>query len=158
MSMEIYLLTNDTIPSLRAWQDAAVALNFDVHFMGQEKLSAREIKINAECQGKPVLLELQQTTLDYVRDTFPDIGFPDSVSYVQILRWNMTLEGGLAAYEAAAAYIGAVKGLLIDTEEGKLNTPARAIEIARDMSAGLPALKALMADLIAQSINQKKRN
>ena len=156
--MEIYLLTNDTIPSLQTWQDAAVALNFDIRFVDQKKLSTREIKITAECQGRPVLLELQQTTLGYVRDTFPDIGFPDSVSYVQSLRWNMTLEGGLAAYEAAAAYIGAVKGLLIDTEEGNLNTPARAIEIAREMSAGLPALKALMADLIAQSINQKKRN
>lgn len=157
MSMEIYLLTNEMVPSLRAWQDAAVALDFDIRFVGQEKLAAQQTKINAECRSKPVLLELQPTTLDYVRDTFPNIGFPDNVSCVQILRWNTTLEGGLAAYEAAAAYIGAVKGLLIDTEEGKLNTPARAIEVARTLAAQMPMLEATMSKILAK-IAAKTRN
>jgi hypothetical protein len=153
MSMEIYLLTNETIPSLQAWQDAVDALKFEVRFMGQQELPTKEIRIKAECQGKPVLLEIERTHLADVRDTFPNVGFPDSVSFVHALRWNKTLEGGLAAYEAAAAYVGVVKGLMIDTEEGKLSTPARAIEIARDMSAKMPELQKLFTNLIARSAN-----
>ncbi len=153
MSMEIYLLTNETIPSLQAWQAAVDALNFEVRFVDQKELPTKEIRIKAECQGKPVLLEIERTSSAYVKDSFPNVAFPDSVSFVHALRWNKTLEGGLAAYEAAAAYIGAVKGLMIDTEEGELNTPARAIEIARNTSAKMPELKKLFADLVARSAN-----
>lgn len=153
MSMEIYLLTNETIPSLQGWQDAVDALKFDVVFVDQQELPTKEIRIQAECQGKPVLLEIERANLADVRDTFPAVGFPESVSFVHALRWSKTLEGGLAAYEAAAAYVGAAKGLMIDTEEGKLNTPARAIEIARDMSAKMPELQKLFTNLTARSAN-----
>jgi len=153
MSMAIYLLTNEPIPSLRAWQDAIDALKFDVRLIDQHELPSKEIRIKAECLGKPVLMEIQRADLAYVRDAFPDTEFPDGVGFVHVLRWNMTLEGGLAAYEAAAAYIGAAKGLMIDSEEGKLKTPASAIEVARNTAAMMPELQKLLADMIARSAN-----
>jgi hypothetical protein len=157
MSMEIYLLTNETIPSFQAWQDAVDALKFEVVFVDQQELPRKEIRIKAECQGKPVLLEIERTSLADISDTFPDVEFPDSVGFVHALRWNKTLEGGLAAYEAAAAYIATVKGLMIDTEEGKLSTPTHAIKIARDMSAQMPMLKAAMARMLAK-MSHRARN
>jgi len=155
MSMEIYLLTNEAISSLRAWQDAIDALKFDVRLIDQHELPTKEIRIKAECLGKPVLMEIERADLAYVRDAFPDIDieFPDGVGFVHVLRWNKTLEGGLAAYEAAAAYIGAAKGLMIDSEEGKLKTPASAIEVARNTAAMMPELQKLLADMIARSAN-----
>jgi len=63
---------------------------------------------------------------------------------------SKTLEGGLAAYQAAAAYLGLVKGLMIDTEESKLKTRDGAIELARKMSAEMPMLEAAMADILAR--------
>jgi len=153
MSMEIYLLANETVPSLRAWQDAVDALNFDVRFVDQQELPTKETRIKAECQGRPVLLEIERVDLAYVRHAFPNVGFPDNVSFVHALRWNKTLEGGLAAYEVAAAYISAVKGLMIDTEEGELKTPVRAIEVARKTSAVMPEMKKLLADIVARSAN-----
>lgn len=157
MSMEIYLLTNETIPSLEAWQGAVDALKFEVRFVDQQELPTKEIRIKAECHGKPVLLEVERTNLADVRDTFPNVEFPDSVSFVHALRWSKTLEGGLAAYEAAAAYVGTVKGLMIDSEEGKLNTPTRSIKIARDMSAQMPMLQAAMARVLAK-MSDRARN
>ena len=158
MSMEIYLLTNETIPSLAAWQDAIDALKFDVRLIDQHELPTKEIRIKAQCQGKPVLLEIERADLAYVRSEFPEIEFPDGVSFVHVLRWNKTLEGGLAASEAAAAYISFVKGLMIDTEEGKLNNSTRAVELAREMSAGMPALQDLFAEIVAKYQGQKKGN
>lgn len=153
MSMEIYLLTNEAVPTTQAWQEAIDALGFDVRFVDTQSLQGNEIRLRAECQGEPVLMELAETSLARLRETFPKVVFPDGVVLVHALYWNKTLEGGLAAYEAAAAYIGLMKGLMIDTEEGKINTPPRAIEIARDMSARMPELKKLFSKFIARSAN-----
>lgn len=88
---------------------------------------------------------------------FPDVAFPDDVSCVHALYWSKTLEGGLAAYQAAAAYLALVKGLMIDTEECKFRTPDGAIELARKMSAEMPMLEAAMAEILAKIV-AKPRN
>lgn len=153
MSMEIYLLTNEAVPTTQAWQKAIDALGFGVRFVDAQSLQGNEIRLRAECLGEPVLMEIAETSLARLRETFPKVVFPDGVAHVHALYWNKTLEGGLAAFEAAAAYIGLMKGLMIDTEEGKVNTPSRAIEIARDMSARMPELKKLFSKFIARSAN-----
>ena len=150
MSMEIYLLTDEEVPTIQAWQKAIDALGFDVRFVDKQPLQTDEIRLRAECKGKPVLMELEKTSLAGVRDIFPDVAFPDHVTSVHALYWSKTLEGGLAAYQAAAAYLGLVKGLMIDTEEGKLKTPESAIELARKMSAEMPMLEAAMAEILAK--------
>ncbi|MBY0381938.1 MAG: hypothetical protein K2W78_08485 [Xanthobacteraceae bacterium] len=152
------MLSNEPVLSVKAWQDAVDALNFSTRFVDRQELSTKEVRLKAECLGKPVLMELEDVGFSYVRKTFPETEFPDGVKYVHALRWNKTLEGGLAAYEAAAAYISFVKGLMIDTEEGKLNNSTRAVELAREMSAGMPALQDLFAEIVAKYQGQKKGN
>ncbi len=157
MSMEIYLLTDEAVPTTQAWQAAVDALAFDIRFVDEQSLQANEVRLRAECKGKPVLVELERAGLARVCAIFPDVAFPDHVSCVHALYWNKTLEGGLAAYQAAAAYLGLVNGLMIDTEEGKLKTRDEAIELARKMSAEMPMLEAAMAEILAK-IAVKSRN
>lgn len=157
MSMEIYLLTDEEVPTTQAWQKAIDALEFDVRFVDEQSLHADEVRLRAACKDKPVLMELERTSLAKVRETFPDVAFPDDVACVHALHWSKTLEGGLAAYQAAAAYLGLVKGLMIDTEEGKLKTPDDAIELARKMAAEMPMLEAAMAEILAKIV-AKPRN
>jgi hypothetical protein len=148
--MEIYLLTDEAVSSTQAWQRAIDALGFDTRFVGEQSLQADEIRLRVDCKGKPVLIELEKTSLARVRDTFPDVAFPDHVSCVHALYWSKTLEGGVAAYQVAAAYLGLVKGLMIDTEECKFKTPESAIELARKVSAEMPVLEAAMAEILAK--------
>lgn len=157
MSMEIYLLTDEAVPTTQAWQKGIDALRFDVRFVDDQALQANEVRLRVVCKDKPVLMELERTSLARLRKTFPDVAFPDGVACVHALYWNKTLEGGLAAYQAAAAYLGLVKGLMIDTEEGKLKTPDGAIELARKMTAEMPMLEAAMADILAKIVS-KPRN
>ena len=157
MSMEIYLLTDTVVLTTVAWQKAIDALGFDVRFVDEQSLQADETRLRAECKAKPVLMELERTSLARVRETFPHVAFPDQVTYVHALYWSKTLEGGLAGYQAAAAYLGLVKGLMIDTEEGKLKTLDGAIELARKMSAEMPMLEAAMAEILAK-MAAKPRN
>lgn len=156
MSMEIYLLTDEAVPTTQAWQVGVDALAFDVRFVDKQSLQAGEVRLRAACKDKPVLMELERTSLARLRKTFPDVAFPDGVACVHALYWNKTLEGGLAAYQAAAAYLGLVKGLMIDTEEGKLKTPDGAIELARKMTAEMPMLEAAMADILAKIVSEPR--
>lgn len=157
MSMEIYLLTDEAVPTTQAWQVGLDALAFDVRFVDEKSLTADEVRLRAACRDKPVLMELERASLAKVRETFSDVALPDHVSCVHALYWSKTLEGGLAAYQAAAAYLGLVKGLMIDTEERKLKTTDGAIELARKMSAEMPMLEAAMAEILAK-IAAKPRN
>jgi hypothetical protein len=156
MSMEIYLLTNDTVPSMETWQKAVDALQFDVRFEDHHELPG-EIRLKAECQGQPVFMELSRVDLAYIRDTFPNVMFPDNVKHIHVLRWAMSFAGSAAAYQAAAAYLGLVKGLMIDTEEAKLKTPDAAIELAREMAERMPMLEAEIKKLFGKSAG-KLRN
>lgn len=155
--MEIYLLTNATVPTTQAWQEAIDALGFDVRFVDERSLQTKKIQMRVECKGKAVLMELEESSLAKVHDMFPEVAFPDRVTCVQVLYWSKTLEGGLAAYQVAAAYLGLVKGLMIDTEEGQLTSPDGAIDLARKMSAEMPMLEEAMAKILAK-IAAKPRN
>lgn len=157
MSMEIYLLSSEVVPSTTVWQSAINTLGFDVHFLDERSLLTHTIQLRAQYKGKAVLIELEQASLAKIHKLFPDAALPDSLTHVHTLYWNKTLEGGVAAYQAAAAYAGLAKGLMIDSEEGKLNTPTRAIEIARDMAAKMPMLEAAMAEILAK-MTRKSRN
>lgn len=151
MSMEIYLLTDEAVPTTQAWQDAIDALGFDVRFVDQQPLQATEIRLRVACQGKPVLFEVERVSLARVRKMFPDVAFPDGVSCVHALYWSKTLEGGLAAYQAAAAYLALVKGLMIDTEECKLRTPDGAIELAHSMATDIAVAQEALLKLYGQT-------
>lgn len=149
--MEIYLLTHEAVRTTQAWQKGIDALGFGVRFMDEQSLQVDEIRLRAECKGKPVLMEIEKTGLAKVRAALPDVAFPEHVSCVHALYWSKTLEGGLAAYEAAAAYLGLVKGLMIDTEEGKLRTPDGAIELARSMATDVSVAQEALVKLFGQS-------
>lgn len=151
MSMEIYLLTNEAVPTTQAWQKGIDALGFGVRFVDEQSLQVNEIRLRAECKGQPVLMELEKTGLVKVRAMLPDVAFPEHVACVHALFWNKSLEGGLAAYEAAAAYLGLVKGLMIDTEERKLRTPDGAIELARSMAVDVSIAQEALVKLFGHS-------
>jgi hypothetical protein len=158
MSMEIYLLTNEAVPTTQAWQKAIEALGFDVRFLKEQSLRAKETPLPAEIQGKTILLELLQTNLNDLRETFPGTTFPEHVGHVHILRWSMTLEGVAAAHQAAAAYLGLVKGLMIDTEEGKLKTPDEAIELARRVTADIVVAEAALRKIVSERTSKIRKN
>lgn len=134
MSMEIYLLSDQDVPSTQVWQKGIDALGFDVRFLDDKPLQAGDMRLGGEYLKIPVLMELSQSNLAELREMFPHVAFPEQVAHVRILRWSISFEGTIAAYQAAAAYVGLVKGMMIDSEEGKLKSPDGAIELGRGMA------------------------
>ncbi len=158
MSMEIFLLTSDIVPTTQTWQKGIDALGFDVRFLNEQPLQAKDARISADIQGKTVLLELLQTNLNDVRETFPGTAFPEDVGHVHTLRWSMTFEGGAAAYQAAAAYLGLVGGLMIDSEGGQLKTPDAAIELARRITTDIVVAETALKTMFGERMPDRRTN
>lgn len=151
MSMEIYLLSDRDVPSTQAWQKGIYALGFDVRFLDDKPLQAREVRLRSEYSKMPVLVELSQSNLAELREVFPRVAFPEHIKHVHILRWSISFEGTIAAYQAAAAYVGLVKGMMIDSEEGKLKSPDGAIERARGMATDVAVAQEALFKLYGQT-------
>lgn len=151
MSMEIYLLSDQDVPSTQAWQKAIDALGFDVRFLDDEPLQTKEVRLRTEYLKTPVLMELSRSGLAELREIFPKVAFPEHVAHIHTLRWSMSFEGIAAAYQAAAAYVGLVKGLMIDSEEGNLKTPDGAIELARSVAADVSVAHEALVNLFGQA-------
>lgn len=158
MSMEIYLLTDEAVPTTQAWQKAVDALGFGVRFLNEQSLQAKETLLPVEIQGKRIVLELLQANLNVLCETFPDTAFPEQVGHVHTLRWNMTFEGVAAAHQAAAAYLGLVKGLMIDTEEGKLKAPTEAIDLARRVTADIVVAEVALRKVVGERMSKISKN
>lgn len=150
MSMEIYLLSDQDVPSTQAWQAAVDALGFDVRFLDDMPLQIEEVQLRADYLKTPVLMKLSRRHLAELREIFPEVAFPEHVARIHALRWSISFEGTVAAYQAAAAYVGLVKGLMIDSEEGKLKTPDEAIELARGMAAEVAVAQEALFKLYGQ--------
>lgn len=151
MSMEIYLLTDATVPTTHAWQSAIDALGFDVRLLDDKPLQTKEVRLRAEYLKMPVLMEISRSSVAELRETFSRVAFPEHIAHVHILRWSISFEGTIAAYQAAAAYVGLVKGLMIDSEEGKLKTPDQTIELARGMAADMAVAQDALFKLYGQT-------
>lgn len=151
MSMEIYLLTDATVPTTHAWQSAIDALGFDVRLLDDKSLQTKEVRLRAEYLKMPVLMEISRSSVAELRETFSRVAFPEHIAHVHILRWSISFEGTIAAYQAAAAYVGLVKGLMIDSEEGKLKTPDQTIELARGMAADMAVAQDALFKLYGQT-------
>lgn len=151
MSMEIYLLTDAAVPTTHAWQGAIDALGFDARFLDDKPLQTKEVRLRAEYLKMPVLMEISRSSVAELRETFSRVAFPEHIAHVHILRWSISFEGTIAAYQAAAAYVGLVKGLMIDSEEGKLKTPDQTIELARGMAADMAVAQDALFKLYGQT-------
>lgn len=151
MSMEIYFLSDREVSSTRAWQQAIDALGFDVRFPDDKPLQINDVRLRAECLKKPVLMELSRIDLGELRETFSRVVFPEQVTYVRVLRWGLNFEGTVAAYQAAAAYVGLVRGLMIDSDEGKLRASGDAIELARVVATDVSVAQDALAKIFGQT-------
>lgn len=151
MSMEIYLLSDQNMSSTQVWQKAVDVLGFDVRFLDDAPLQAEGVRLRVEYLNTPVLMELSRTGLAELRQVFSRVAFPEHITNILILRWSISFEGTVAAYQAAAAYVGLVKGLMIDSEEGKLRTPDSAIELARGMAADVAVAQEALLKLYGRT-------
>jgi hypothetical protein len=141
MSLEVYALSNQRLPSSSEWQLAIEAEGFPLRLV--PSLPILDFSGTIPCQ-----LRTTNTGFEYANLSPADFEdetsarpVAESYSNIVVLRWGADLPAGAAAYMAAAAYARATGGIVFDGEEGELLSVDRAAEIAREMERRIPIIK-----------------
>lgn len=144
MSMELYVLSDRQLESIAAWQIAIDAS----HFPLRVSLSTPFARLNGVL---PVQLGDRQTVFECVHwnaaelmAELADIDFGRRWKFVLAFRWTGNPYEGIAAYMAAGAYAKATGGIVFDCEEGKIISPERAGEIAREIERDIPMIEEMV--------------
>jgi hypothetical protein len=140
MSMELYVLSDEELPSLAAWQQAIKASGFEVKLSTERSL--------AELRGAlPVLLDDRHTAFECdhwdaaeLIAEWSEVDLGRSWRRALAMRWGGDLYAAASAYFVAAAYATATGGVILDCEEGKIISPQRAAEIARELQQSQPLI------------------
>jgi hypothetical protein len=151
MAMEIYALSDRQLNSLADWQRAINAEGFPFPL----QLSANTPF--ADLSGfLPVRYENVQTGFECdhwdprsIITEYPDIGFGHPWKYALAFRFGAKPGELESAWMAATAYARATRGVVFDTEEGKLFKPDEAAQVIRKIENNRP-LRATIDKAIKQ--------
>lgn len=141
MSVEIYVLSDKRLASMRDWQKAIDDEDFNLALSGGRSFGALSGYLPARLGPTQTGFECDHWSANRLMDENPDIDFGRRWKHALAFRWGGDLEACLSAYVAAAACARATGGIVLDCEEGKLLTPRQAREAAIKMRRDLPAVK-----------------
>jgi hypothetical protein len=154
MSMEIYVVSDQRLGSVDAWQKAidesGVALRLSTATPFEDLHGAL-----------PVVLDQRQTTFEcdhwnateLMAET-PNVAFGRAWTCALAFRWGGDVYAGASAYAAAAAYAAATGGVVFDCQEGKLISTQRAIERSRELEHS----KSVVDEAVRRVMEQFKKD
>jgi len=141
MSMEVYVLSDNQIPSIEAWQQAIDAAGFSLRLSTDRPFAELRGALPVMLGDRATSFECDHWNAAALMAEMPDVDFGRPWSYALAFRWGADIDAGASAYMAAAAYATATGGRVFDCAEGKLNSPERAREIAREFEQSRPLIE-----------------
>ena len=158
MAMELFVLSNRRLTSIAEWQQAISAEGFPLLLSTETPFEALDGFLPAQLGEKRTGFECTHWEPRDLIDEHREFDFGHRWSYVLAFRWDgCDIFETPAACMAGAAYARATDGMLFDGEEGKINSPQQAVELARDVEKGLPKLEAGVR-LILEQMNAEHSN
>jgi hypothetical protein len=139
MSMELYILADKQLSAMDVWQKALDTAGSPLQLPMTFSL-ARGGVLPAKFKDKTTAFECARWNAAEMAE-ISDINFGRRWTYALVLRWGGDPYAGIAAYMAGAAYANATNGVLLDCEENKIITPARATEIALEIEQFVPDIE-----------------
>lgn len=137
MSMQICVLADSKLGSIAEWQEAIDTDKFPLRLSSPEPNRNLGARLNEE-----------ETSIEYgiydfseLKNTYPHVSFGRDWKFVVAFTWSSDLAQGIASWMAATAYAGATGGIVFDEQEGKLLTPDKSLQIARDMEQSRPEVE-----------------
>lgn len=144
MSMELYVLSDHQLASIDTWQRSINAGGFPIRLSADRPFAELSGALPVLFDGRQTAFECDHWPMDDLIETYTDMDFGGRWKYALAFRWGGDIYAGIAAYAAGGAYAKATNGMLLDCEEGKIISPQRAAEIARDLERGIPMIEAAM--------------
>jgi hypothetical protein len=153
MAMEIYVLSDRRLNSLTEWQRAIDAESFPFPLRLSADASFDELNgfLRARYENAPSGFECDHWDSRSIIADYPHIGFGHAWKYALAFRFGVKPGELESAWMAATAYARATRGLVFDTEEGKLFQPDEAAQVIRKIENNRP-LRAAIHEAIDQKL------
>lgn len=147
MAMELFVLSDRQLPSVREWQAAIDGEGYPLRLDGNKPMEAltgflparlRDIKTGFECKPWPA---------DEFMREMPSVNFGHAWKYVLAFRWGGNLSQVPAVWMAATAYAKASDGVVFDEEAGLTRSAADARTVVEQIGREMPEMEALLRNL-----------
>jgi hypothetical protein len=140
MSMELYVLSDRQLTSVSQWQSAIDAEGFVLHLPSSLPLEGWEGIISCQLGDNRTGFECRNLRFNDFKAEVLGARLSQAWNNALVLRWGADPYASAAAYMAAAAYARATEGAIFDGEEGEFLSMDRAVEVAREIEAGIPII------------------
>lgn len=148
MAMELYVLSDHRLATMAAWQQAIDADGTPLRLSTEQPFARLNGVLPAEWRGKQTAFECVHWDADELMTELSDIDFGHRWKHVLALRMTSKPYEVIAAYAGGAAYARATSGIVFDCEEGKIISPQRAGEIARELEESIPMVEAALRKVV----------
>jgi hypothetical protein len=147
MAMELFVLSDQQLPSVTEWQVAIDGEGYPLRLDGDKPIGAlkgflpallRDVKTGFECNPWPA---------DEFMSEMPGVNFNRAWKYVLAFRWGGNLSQVPAVWMAATAYAKATEGVIFDEEAGIMRSAADARMVVEQIEHELPEMEALLRNL-----------
>jgi hypothetical protein len=150
MAMELYVFSDQRLHSIRAWQRAIDVEGFPLQLFDRIPFAAQQGALPVKFRDQSTAFECDHWNAGEYMAEFPDRDYGRRWQCALAFRWGADPYAGAAAYLAGAAYAQATVGVLLDCEEGKIISAARAAEIGRDLERSIPMIEAAVRKVTEQ--------
>jgi len=150
MSIEISVLSNARLGSIAEWQKAIEGEGFPLRLHHSDGLDGQGGSLAAQLRDRSTNIEYRFEDFDHLRHFYKGIDFGQHWKHVLAIPWIHGFDGLTAAWMAATAYARATGGAVFDLQEGKVFTPAEALEIVQDIDRTRPEVEATLRNLKQQ--------
>jgi len=144
MSMEMFVLSDRRLDSIAAWQQALDAAGDPLLLSTARPFDALHGALPVTLRDRPTAFECDHRDAAELMAEITDIAFDRPWRSALAFCWGGDFDAGASAYLAAAAYAEATGGVILDCEEGRLISPARAREVAADLEQNGPKIIAMI--------------
>ena len=143
MSIEIFILSDIQLKSVADWQSAIDAQGFALRLSGGP-LTASGGSLVAQLNGRLTSLEYRIENFGSLRGFYKNVNFGRDWACVVALPWISGFDGLIAAWVAAVAYALVTTGAVFDPQEGKVFSPAEALNVVKGIERARPEAEAAL--------------
>ena len=147
MAMELYVLSDQQLPSTTEWQVAIDGEGYPLRLEGDKPIEAlrgflparlRDVKTGFECNPWPA---------DEFMSEMSSVNFGHAWKHVLAFRWGGNLSQVPAVWMAATAYAKATDGVVFDEDAGITRSAADARTVVEQIEHEMPEMEALLRNL-----------
>jgi hypothetical protein len=147
MSMELFVLSDQQLPSVTAWQVAIDGEGYPLRLDGNKPIEALRGFLPAWLRDVKTGFECNPWKADEFMRERPDVNFGHAWKHVLAFRWGGNLSQVPAVWMAATAYANATDGLVFDEEAGMMRSASDARRVVEEIEREMPEMEALLRNL-----------